>query len=36
MRFPPGHRHDPIGMRFERVEIELDRRILAQLVLEPV
>jgi len=28
-RFPPGHRHDPVGMRFERVKIEVDRRILA-------
>src|SRR5437899_7296917 len=33
-RFPPGHQHDPSGMRFERVKIEVDRRILAQLVLE--
>src|SRR5262247_3034712 len=35
-RFPPGHQHDPIGMRFERVKIEVNCRILAQFVLEPV
>jgi hypothetical protein len=23
-RFPPGHRHDPIGIRFERVRVEVD------------
>src|SRR5262249_51744322 len=35
-RFPPGYQHDPIGMRFERVKIEVGCRILAQLVFEPV
>jgi hypothetical protein len=35
-RFPPYPRYDPLGMRVERVKIEIDRRILAQLVLEPV
>jgi hypothetical protein len=28
-RFPPSHRHDPIGMRLEGVKIQVDRRILA-------
>jgi hypothetical protein len=23
-RFPPGHRHDPVGMRLERVRVEVD------------
>src|SRR5829696_763364 len=35
-RFPPGRQHDAISMRFERVKIEFDCRILTQLVLEPV
>src|SRR5206468_2086934 len=35
-RFPPGSQHDAISMSLERVKIEADRRILAQLVLEPV
>ena len=35
-RLLPGRRHDAVGTRFERVEIEGDRRVLAQLVLEPL
>jgi hypothetical protein len=35
-RFPPGHRDDPVGVRLEGVQVEVDRRILAQLVLKPV
>jgi hypothetical protein len=35
-RFPPGHRYNPIRVRFERVEIEGDCRILPQLMFEPV
>jgi hypothetical protein len=36
MRFLPGHQHDPFGMGCQRPQIEVDRRILSQLMLEPI